>query len=84
MGEAGPTPRAAYGFVGLSTDLASRFAQVGSDTVYVSNGLFKPEFSADALDLFKGPFEPLFVRQRRWYPVLGSALLAHAHINAGY
>jgi hypothetical protein len=68
----------------LSTDLASRFAQVGSDTVYVSNGLFEPELGADALDLSKGLFEPLLVRQRRWYPVLGSALLAHAHINAVY
>jgi hypothetical protein len=35
-----------------------RFAQVGSDTVYVSNGLIKTEFSADALDLSNGLFEP--------------------------
>jgi hypothetical protein len=66
----------------LSTELASRFAQVGSDTVYVSNVTFKPKFNADALDLSKGLFEPLLVRLRRWYPVIGSALLVHAHINA--
>ena len=43
------------------TVLAIRFAQIARDAVYVSNSLFKLEFSADALDLSNGLFEPLFV-----------------------
>src|SRR6516162_6588255 len=45
------------------TDLATRLAQIARDAIYVSNSPFKLEFSADALDLSNGLFEPLLVRR---------------------